>query len=85
MAFVWDPMYTVNLLLCVIILGLGLWSYQKSKNKISLYLGLAFGLFGFSHAATLLGLKDALEAGLIAIRTIAYLVVVFAVYKLWKD
>ena len=84
MAFAWDPMYMVNLLLCVIILGLGLWSYQKSKNNVSLYLGVAFGIFGFSHAATLFGLKDALEAGLIVIRTIAYLLVVFAVYKLWK-
>lgn len=84
MAFVWDPIYMVNLVLCVIIPLLGLWSYQKSKNIVSLYLGVAFGLFAFSHAATLLGLKDALEALLIIIRTIAYLIVVFAVYKLWK-
>ncbi|MDD2666485.1 MAG: hypothetical protein PHD13_05705 [Methanocellales archaeon] len=84
MAFVWDPIYVVNLVLSVIILGLGLWTYQKSKNKTALYVGLAFGLFGFSHAMTLLGLKDALEVLLIVIRTIAYLLVVFAVYKLWK-
>ncbi|HIH36840.1 MAG TPA: hypothetical protein HA232_02900 [Methanocellales archaeon] len=84
MAFAWDPIYMVNLVLSVVILGLGLWSYQKSKNKVALYVGVAFGLFGFSHAATLFGLKDALEAGLIVIRTIAYLLVVFAVYKLWK-
>lgn len=45
-----------------------------------LYVGIAFGLFGVSHLMTLLGLKDALEIVLIVVRTLAYLLVAFALY-----
>lgn len=81
MALMLDPIYLVNLTLCIIIFILGFLGYRKGGNRIPLYVGIAFGLFGISHLATILGLKDALEAALIVIRTTAYLTVMFALYK----
>jgi hypothetical protein len=81
MEFVWDPIYGVNLVLCVIILILGVWGYsQKKGDLVPLSIGVAFGLFGISHLATLLDLKEDLTEMLIVIRTIAYLLVIFALY-----
>ena len=81
MNVVWDPVYVVNLVLCVIILALGLIGWRGSGKAFPLYLGIAFGLFGLSHLATILGLKDSLEAALIVVRTLAYLLVAFALYQ----
>jgi len=80
MAFIWDPITAVNLVLSVIILVLGYWGYKKSNDKVPLYIGIAFGLFGISHLATLLDFKQSLESVLIIIRTLAYLTVIYAVY-----
>jgi hypothetical protein len=80
MSFTWDPMYVVNLVLCIIILALGCWGYRKTGDKVPLYVGIAFALFGVSHLMTLLGLKEALETVLIVVRTLAYLLVAFALY-----
>jgi len=81
MTFIWDPIYTTNLVLCIIILVLGGLGYKKSRNKLPLYIGIAFGLFGISHLATLLGLKETLTTVLIIIRTFAYLIVAFTLYR----
>jgi uncharacterized membrane protein (UPF0136 family) len=81
MSFVWDPIYTVNLVLCAVILVFGIIGYQRSKSVIPLYIGIAFGLFGLSHLATLLSLKEMLQVPLIVVRTLAYLIVAFALYK----
>jgi hypothetical protein len=84
MALVLDPLFIVNLTLCIIILMLGIFGYRKKGNPAPLYVGIAFGLFGVSHLATILGLKDALEIFLIVIRTVAYLAVIFALYTILK-
>jgi len=84
MTFIWDPITTVNLVLCIIILVLGYWSYSKKRDQVPLYIGIAFGLFGISHLMTILDLKDALTSFLVIIRVLAYLTVVFAMYKCWK-
>jgi uncharacterized membrane protein (UPF0136 family) len=81
MAFNWDPIYGVNLILCIAIVLLGYWGYQKKKNPVSLYVGIAFGLFGISHLATLMGQRAALGDVLIIVRLVAYLLVVFALYQ----
>ena len=78
----WNPIITVNLLLCIIILALGIWGYSKKKGDVPLYIGIAFGIFGISHLLTLLGLAAGLTAFLTAIRLIAYLLVVFALYRI---
>ena len=84
MTFTWDLIYTVNLVLCTVILVLGYWAYKKKEDKTPLYIGVAFGIFGISHLTTLLGLKEALTDVLIIIRALAYLIVVLALYKYTK-
>ncbi len=76
-----DPIYLTNLILCVIILALGIIGYKKGGNKTPLYIGIAFGLFGVSHLLTLLDLKETLTTFLIVIRTLAYLLVIFTLYR----
>ena len=71
----------VNLALCVIILGLGIWGYSKKRYDVPLYIGIAFGLFGISHLMKILGLAESVAALLVMIRLIAYLIVVFALYR----
>ena len=75
MTVIFDPIYTLNLVLCIIIVILGCLGYKRSGNKLPLYIGIAFGLFGLSHLATLLGLKETLTVALVVIRTLAYLIV----------
>lgn len=71
----------LNLVLCVVIFIFGLMGWRRSGKVLPLYIGIAFGLFGLSHLATILGLVAKLEVLLIVIRTVAYLIVVYAVYK----
>jgi len=83
MTFIWDPIRLVNLGLCIIILIYGFKNYKKDKNELSFYIGIAFGLFGISHLALSFGAsKSSLITDLlIAVRTAAYLTVLFALYK----
>ena len=74
----WDPVTIVNIVLCLVIVVLGFMKYGKGKELMPLLIGIAFGLFGLSHLATLFGIAASLEVVLIIIRTIAYLLVLFA-------
>lgn len=78
MAIEWDPILFVNLVLCIIIVLLGILSYRRSHESLPLFVAAAFGLFGISHAATLLGFRIPLTIPLIVIRALAYLLVVYA-------
>ncbi len=73
----------VNLVLAVTIFVLGYIGYTryKSKGRMPLYIAIAFGLFGISHLATLLGLADTLNIILIIVRTLGYLTVIYALYS----
>jgi hypothetical protein len=84
MAIEWDPIIFINLILCIIIVVLGYLLFKKSGEKLPLYVGIAFGLFGVSHAATLAGLKVPLTLPLIIIRTTAYLLVIYALFMYLK-
>ena len=75
-----DPITLTNLVLCAIILVLGIIGYKRSEDMWLLFIGVAFGLFGVAHLLTLLGLKEALTTFLIAIRTLAYLLVAFTLF-----
>lgn len=48
---------------------------------LPVFIGAAFGLFGISHAATLAGLKVPLTVPLIVIRTLAYVLVIVALWQ----
>ena len=80
MAFHWDTITFTNLVLCIVILVFGIIGWQRSKNLVPLYIAIAFGLFGLSHLATLLGLNTSLNVLLIIIRLAAYLLVTYTVY-----
>ena len=80
MQFSWDTMTFINLILCIVILIFGILGYQRSKSRVALCVGVAFGLFGLSHLATLLSLKDSLSTILIIVRTAAYLLVTYALF-----
>jgi hypothetical protein len=80
MAIEWDPILFVNLVLCIIIVLLGILCYKRSHEFLPLFIGAAFGLFGVSHAVTLLGFKVPLTLPLIVIRTLAYILVIYALF-----
>ena len=75
-----DPITVVNFVLCLAIVVIGYWSYRKTKAPMVLYVALAFALFGVSHLVTLLGMAESLTAGLLVIRTMGYLLVLYAFY-----
>jgi hypothetical protein len=81
----------INLILTTVILILGIWAFFKRRSdialgsskaiaipEVSLYIGIAFGLFAVSHALTLAGLAASLQTIIIVIRVIAYLLVMVA-------
>jgi hypothetical protein len=80
MAFVWDTLTALNLVFCVVIVALGYWAYRKKGNIMAIYIALAFGLFGISHLAILLGAKSS-EISLWVIRALGYIVVILALYR----
>jgi hypothetical protein len=80
MQFHWDTLIFINLILCIVILVFGIISWQRTKSRVVLYVGTAFGLFGLSHLANLLGLNTSLNVVLIVIRTLAYLLVAYALF-----
>jgi len=79
-----DTITTMNLVLCVVIVALAILAYNRKKSRIALYIGVAFGLFGISHLVSLIGLGPSLTNALLVIRTLGYLIVIFALYKVWK-
>jgi hypothetical protein len=80
MVFVWNTTLAINLVLCIFITAFGVIGWQRSKNMVPLYIGIAFGLFGLSHLATLFSLATALSSVLILVRLLAYVLVTYAVY-----
>ncbi|MGD0689338.1 MAG: hypothetical protein ABSA50_06160 [Candidatus Bathyarchaeia archaeon] len=79
-----DPTTVMNFVLTIIIFVLGVALYGRKKNVMTLYIGIAFGLFAISHLATLLDLAATLTVPLIAVRAIAYIVVIIALLTFWK-
>jgi CHASE2 domain-containing sensor protein len=75
-----DPVLLLNIILCLFILVMGLWEYQRSRAALALYIGIAFGLFGISHLMLLLGLGIGMTPLLISIRLIAYLLVIAGLF-----
>jgi uncharacterized membrane protein (UPF0136 family) len=76
----WDTMTFLNLTLCVVTLVVAIIGYQRSKSRAVLSVGVAFGLFGLSYLVMLFGLHEAFYVILILVRTLAYLLVLYALY-----
>ncbi|MGD0423787.1 MAG: hypothetical protein ABSA92_10065 [Candidatus Bathyarchaeia archaeon] len=79
-----DAVTVVNFVLAAVIFILGVSLFGRKKSSLALYIGIAFGLFAISHLVTLLGLAESLAIPLIAVRMLAYLIVIFALFTLWK-
>jgi len=80
MAIVLDPVTILNLVFCVIIVGLGYWEYRKKESLIALYIAITFGLFGIAHLAIILGVNSS-NLFILIVRSVAYLVIIYALYK----
>ena len=78
MAF--DVTVLLNFVFAVIIVILGFWVYRSKKLVLALYIALAFGLFAISHLAILLGTPNT-DISIIVIRTLGYLVVIYALAR----
>lgn len=76
-----DPVLLLNLVLCIIIVILGIWAYRMSGLLIPAYIAASFALFGISHLMNLLGMGEDWEVTLIAIRTLAYLLIIYALWR----
>ena len=79
MNWTWDTQTGINLILCIAIVAIGFIAWRRNRSGVILLVACAFGLFGLSHLASLLGLTDELNAPLIMIRVTAYLMVTGAV------
>ncbi|MGC9435981.1 MAG: hypothetical protein ACP5C4_07880 [Methanomicrobiales archaeon] len=77
MTLVPDPVLLVNILLCLTIFILGLEGYRRTGSDLPFLVAIAFGLFALSHLVALLGFGAALETVLIAVRTLAYVLIIF--------
>ena len=75
----------INIVLCIVIVILGCLSYKKSRKMPALFIGISFGIFGLSHILTMIGFGESLLNFLIAIRAIAYLLVVFALFIMVRE
>jgi hypothetical protein len=72
-----DPIPLTNLVLATSIFVLGLWGYHKSGRKTEALVGVAFGLFAFTHLLVVLGTSST-ELLILVVRIVAYLIVVYA-------
>ena len=71
----------VNGALSIFVLFLGYWGYKEKKSIISLLIGIAFAICGFSHLVTLFVSPDRLVNFLVVLRVFGYLFVAFALYQ----
>jgi hypothetical protein len=82
--FVEDPLTLVNLILCLFIVILGLIVYRRETSTLALSIAVAFGIFGISHLANLLGYGEMLLGVLIWIRSLAYVIIMVALLMLLR-
>lgn len=76
-----DGLELLYMVFCFIICGFGIWVYSKKKDDVPLYFGIAYGLFGIDRLITSLELASDLDILGIVLRIVAYLLVLFALYK----
>ena len=69
----------MNVVLTLIIMVMGFWTYMKRKSMLSLYIGAAFALFFVSHVLTLLGYGN-VGIVILPLRGIGYLVIICGLY-----
>lgn len=76
-----QPLTIVNLILCVVIMIFGYWSYQKTADSLPLALAVGFGLFGLSHLLSAMNLAKSYPLIILGVRIISYLIILLALYQ----
>ena len=76
-----DGLAILYMVFCFIIFGFGLWVYSKTKDDVPRYIGVAFGLFAVDRLIVLLGSGPGLDILGVVLRIVAYLLVLFALYR----
>lgn len=76
-----DILSLIYLLFCLAVCILGIVVYVKRKNSLALFLGIAYGFFTIDRFIVLLGVVAGLDVFGIVLRVIAYLLILFALYK----
>jgi uncharacterized membrane protein (UPF0136 family) len=74
----------VNFILTVVVLALGVLVYNRDRSMVALLIGIAFGIFAVSHLMELLNLTAQLATVIIVIRIVAYLLAIYALFRLWQ-
>ena len=78
----------VNFFLALVVVAMAYMEYKTTKDKMFLYIANAFAFFGVTHLAIILGLGLLIgELPIIAVRILAYLVVIWGIYtqsKIYK-
>lgn len=76
----------VDLILSIVIVIMSIIGYFKIHSATPLFIGVAFLLFGVSHAETLLGLKTGfLEPGMVIVRALGYISVCVGVQLIIRE
>ena len=75
-----EPMPLVNFALATTIFALGLWGYHTSRRLTEALVGVAFGLFAFTHLLVILGTSTT-ELLILVVRIVAYLIVMYAMLR----
>lgn len=76
-----EPILIINTILCFLINLFGYLIYKKSKDRTTLYISIAFLLFGISHIINLLSLQEILNFPLLIIRFTAYFIIIATISR----
>jgi hypothetical protein len=74
--------YVVNLVFSTTILLLGLVSYIYRRDAVAILIGIAFGMFTLTNIGFLMGLEDVYTAGFMIVRSVGYILVLLAMFKI---
>jgi PAS domain S-box-containing protein len=78
-------METLNLVFCFAVVILSCWWCWRTGSRTPLFIGLAFGLFGFSHSIVLFNLTKVLGQVQVPIRIAAYAIVAVSLFFIALD
>ncbi|MFC1980827.1 hypothetical protein ACFLVN_01085 [Chloroflexota bacterium] len=76
-----DGLAILYVVFCFIVCGFGIWVYSKRKDDVPLYIGVAYGLFTIDRLIVLLSSGSGLNILGIVLRIVAYLLLLFALYR----
>lgn len=75
-----QPLTSINLFFCILILILGFVRFYQGQTILSFYIGLTFAFFGLSHLLTILKLDYKYRVLTIGIRSFAYFYILYILF-----